>query len=152
MEEEMKRTKIIGLIAVLALLVAACGDDDAGGTTTTAGSDDATTTEAPDEVTTTEAMDDTTTTAAGGDGDNPLAEFGEDPSAADPALIEKALGPVEPSDDASWNIILASVARASQDLDQATIDKAMECWREQQCDTGSGGEVVLGYADGGGKD
>jgi ribose transport system substrate-binding protein len=152
MEEEMKRSKIIGLIAVLALLVAACGDDDAGDTTTTAGSDEPTTTEAPDEVTTTEAMDDTTTTAAGGDGDNPLAEFGEDPGAADLALIEKALGPVEPSDDASWNIILASVARASQDLDQATIDKAMECWREQQCDTGSGGELIMGYADGGGND
>jgi ribose transport system substrate-binding protein len=146
----MKRTKIIGLMAVLAMLMAACDGGDAGGTTTTAGSDEPTTTEAPDEVTTTEAMD-TTTTGAGGD-DNPLAEFGEDPSAADPALIEKALGPVEPSDEASWNIILASVARANQDLDQATIDKAMECWREQQCDTGSGGELVMGYADGGGND
>jgi hypothetical protein len=151
LEEEMKRTKIIGLIAVLAMLLASCTGDDAGDTTTTAGSDDPTTTEAPDEVTTTEVMDDTTTTAGGG-GDNPLAEFGEDPSAADPALIEKALGPVDPSDESSWNIILASVARANQELDQATIDKAMECWREQQCDTGSGGERVMGYADGGGND
>ena len=57
---------------------------------------------------------------------------------------------MEPSDEASWNIILASIARANQDLDQATIDKAMECWSNQECDTGTGGELVMGYADGGG--
>ena len=57
---------------------------------------------------------------------------------------------MEPSDEASWNIILASVARANQNLDQATIDKAMECWAATECDTGTGGDVVMGYADGGG--
>lgn len=145
----MRRTKIIGLIAVLAMLVAACAGG-AGDTTTTEAPDEPTTTDAPSEPTTTEDVGDTTTT---GDGeDNPLAEFGEDPTAADMALVEKALGPVEPSDEDSWNIILAAVARADQDVDQATIDKAIECWREQQCDTGSGGELVMGYADGGGND
>jgi hypothetical protein len=48
------------------------------------------------------------------------------------------------------DIILASIARATQDLDQATIDKAMECFNNQECDTGTGGEIVMGYADGGG--
>ncbi|MGH3649646.1 MAG: substrate-binding domain-containing protein [Acidimicrobiia bacterium] len=141
----MKRTKIIGMFAVLAMIVAAC-TGDAGDTTTTGA--EPTTTTAGADTTTTEGSEETTTTA-GGD-DNPLAEFGEDPSAADLSLVEKALGPVEPSDEASWNIILASVARANQDLDQATIDKAMECWSNQECDTGSGGELVMGYADGGG--
>jgi ribose transport system substrate-binding protein len=75
--------------------------------------------------------------------------FGESTD-ADPALIAKALGPVDPSDEASWNIILASIARADQDLDQAIIDKAMECWNKKECDTGTGGETVMGYADGGG--
>ncbi len=84
--------------------------------------------------------------AAGG----ALADYGEDPGAADPALVAKALGPVEPSADDSWNIILAAIARANQDLDQATIDKAMECWSAKSCDTGSGGDLVMGYADGGG--
>jgi ABC-type sugar transport system substrate-binding protein len=144
----MKRTKIIGLFAVLAMVVAACGDGAEDTTTTGA---EATTTTADAGTTTSAGSDDTTTTTTGG-GDNPLAEFGEDPSAADMSLVEKALGPVEPSDEESWNIILASVARASQDLDQATIDKAMECWRNQQCETGSGGELVMGYADGGGND
>ena len=82
--------------------------------------------------------------------DSALAAYGEDPAAADQALVDKALGPVEPSDEASWNIVLASIARANQDLDQATIDKALECWRAQSCDTGTGGELVMGYADGGG--
>ena len=62
----------------------------------------------------------------------------------------RALGPVDPSDEASWNIILASVARAHQDIDQATIDIAMECFNNQECDTGTGGEIVMGWADGGG--
>jgi ABC-type sugar transport system substrate-binding protein len=134
----MYRRVIIGLMA-MALVVAACGDDDSSGTTagpTTAGP---TTTQAPG---TTAAP---TTGAMEG-----LEAFGENPDDADPALIEKALGPVEPSDEASWDIIRASVARANQDLDQATIDKAMECWRNQECDTGSGGALVMGYADGGG--
>ncbi len=143
----MRRTKIMALVAVLALVVAACTGDDAG-TTTTEGEAPATTSAPEGTTTTAEAMD-TTTTEDGGEA-NPLADYGEDPSAADPALVEKALGPVEPSDDTSWNIILASIARAAQDLDQATIDTAMECWRNAECDTGTGGEIVMGYADGGG--
>jgi ABC-type sugar transport system substrate-binding protein len=133
-------TRIIGVMAVLAMVAVACGDDDAGTTTTAP----ATTTTAA--ATTTTAGEETTTTAAGG----PLSEYGEDPDGADEALIAKALGPVDPSDEASWNIIRAAITRAHQDVDQATIDKAMECWANQECDTGTGGELVMGYADGGG--
>ena len=138
----MKRkrlTRMISVMAVLAMIAVACGDDDAGTTVATTA---ATTTTA---ASTTTAGETTTTEAAG-----PLAEFGEDPGAADEALVTKALGPVDPSDEASWNIILASIARAHQDLDQATIDTAMECWSNQTCDTGTGGALVMGYADGGG--
>lgn len=93
----------------------------------------------------------TTSGAVSGAGDDsPLTAFGEDPSAADPALVAKALGDVEPSAPESWDIVLAAIARVDQDLDQATIDKAMECWSNQRCDTGSGGELVMGFADGGG--
>jgi hypothetical protein len=129
----MQRIRIIGVIAVLALVAAACSGDGEEETTPTGP---------------TEATGATNATGATETGD-PLAEFGESTD-ADPALIEKALGPVEPSDEASWNIILASIARATQDLDQATIDKAMECWNSRECDTGTGGELVMGYADGGG--
>jgi len=144
----MRRIKIIALIAVVAMVVAACSGDS-GDTTTTVGGETTTTADGG-ETTTTEDMGETTTTAAGED--NPLAEFGEDPTAADLALVEKALGPVDPSDEASWNIVLASVARANQNLDDATIAKALECWAAQECDTGSGGALVMGYADGGGND
>jgi hypothetical protein len=139
---------VIALIAVMALVLAACTGDVAGTTTSAAPEEEPTTTAAA-EPTTTAATEETTTSAAAEE-ESPLAEFGEDPAAADPALVEKALGPVEASDQASWDIVLASIARASQDLDQATIDKAMECWGAQECDTGSGGELVMGYADGGG--
>jgi ribose transport system substrate-binding protein len=121
----MQRLRIIGIALLVALVAAACG----GGN------------------------DDNTNGGGGGgtqsEGTGPLAEFGESTD-ADPALVEKALGPVDPSDEDSWNIILASIARADQDPDQATIDKAMECFNNQECDTGTGGDVVMGYADGGG--
>ena len=131
----MHRTiRIVALIAVLALIGAACSDD--GGEETPP-----TTSEPTGEQTS--GGEETTAPS------DPLAEFGESTD-ADPALVEKALGPVTPSDEDSWNIILASIARATQDLDQATIDKAMECLNNQECDTGTGGDVVMGYADGGG--
>lgn len=141
----MKRSKIIGLLAVLVLVVSACTSDS--GDTTTTGAGATTTTGAA--VTTTTASGGTTTSAAT---DNPLAAYGEDPSLADPDLVAKALGPVDPSDEASWNIVLASIARAYPDLAAAgiDIDKAMECWSQPECDTGSGGDLVMGYADGGG--
>jgi ribose transport system substrate-binding protein len=123
----MQRIRIAAVIAALALLAAACGGDYNGDTTATGA---------------TQGQAATGATGA-------LAEFGESTD-ADPALVEKALGPVDPSDEASWNIILAAIARADQDPDQATIDKAMECWSSKECDTGTGGDVVMGYADGGG--
>lgn len=137
----MKPRKLIAAVAALALVAAACVADPQPTTTTAE----------PPEPTTTGGGDGTTTTG-GGDDANPLAMYGEDPTAADPTLVKEALGPVEPSDDASWNIILASIARAHQDLATAGIDldKAIECWSQPQCDTGSGGELVMGYADGGG--
>jgi len=117
--------KIVAVVAMLGLVAAACSggdDDEPTATGETAGGE---------------------TAATGAEG--ALSEFGESTD-ADPALVEKALGPVEEVPD----IVLASIARADQDLDQATIDKAMECWSQPECDTGSGGELVMGYADGGG--
>lgn len=111
----MKRRKIFGLLAVLALVVAACGDD-----------------------------------ADTADPDSPAGAMTDEVDVD--ALIAKALGPVEPSDEASWSIIQSSVERAHQDLNQATIDKAMECWANQRCETGNSGDLVMGFADGGGND
>ena len=117
----MRRLKWIGLVAAFAMILAACGDDSG----TDAGA---------------EPTDGGTTEEPGGE----LAEFGESTD-ADPALVEKALGPVGEVPD----IVLASIARAEQDLDEETIATAMECWSNVECETGSGGELVMGVADGG---
>jgi ribose transport system substrate-binding protein len=121
----MRRIRFIGIVAVLALVAAACGGDD-------------------DETPPAGTTDGGTTAATGATG-GPLAEYGESTD-ADPALVEKAMGPVEGVPD----IVLASIARADQDLDQAVIDTALECWAATECDTGTGGDITMGYADGGG--
>ena len=120
----MKRIKIIGIVATLAMVAAACssGGDSGSSPAATGGA---------------------ATGASGATG--PLAQYGESTN-ADPALVAKAMGPVADVPD----IILASIARANQDLDQATIDKAIECWKATECDTGTGGDITMGYADGGG--
>lgn len=127
-------TAVTALTAT-ALLMAACTGD----TTEQPEEESAPQDEAPEE----EADDE-------GDGEpeaTGVEAFGESLD-ADPALIEKALGPVDDVPD----IVAAAIARADQDLDQATIDKALECWNPDntECDTGTGGEIVMGYADGGG--
>ncbi len=143
----MRRIKIIGVLALMALVVAACGGGD-GVSDSTAATPDTTapapeTTAAPETPETTEATTDT-------GGEDSLAQYGESRN-ADPALLEKAMGPITPPEgEPGWDIILAAVARADQDLDQATIDKALECWNSPECDTGSGGELTMGFADGGG--
>jgi ribose transport system substrate-binding protein len=116
----MRRIKFVGVVALLMLVAAAC---DSGGGTGSGG-----------------------TTDGGGTatGTGPLADFGESTD-ADPALVEKALGPVGEVPD----VVLAAIARADQDLDAETIATAMECWSNVECETGSGGELTMGVADGG---
>jgi ribose transport system substrate-binding protein len=120
-----RRIRSAGIVVAFTLIAAACGGD--GGETTPVNTPDggATATQTP--------------------GGGALSEYGESTD-ADPALVEKAMGPVEDVPD----IVLASIARADQDLDQATIDTALECWGATECDTGTGGDIVMGYADGGG--
>jgi ribose transport system substrate-binding protein len=132
------KLRVAIVLVVMALVGAACGDDDATTTSQVTPTTQApVTTEAPDGTTTTEAM--------GG----PLSEYGESIE-ADEALVMKALGPVDPSDEDSWNIILASIARVETEVDQATIDIVLDCLNNQECSTGTGGPVVMGWADGGG--
>jgi ribose transport system substrate-binding protein len=145
----MRRSKFIGIVAVMMLVVTACSAGEV--VDTTAAPDEAvettaaaveTTTPSGEETTTTAGGDETTTPDSGGDG--PLAEYGETVD-ADPELVERALGPVGEVPD----IVLASIARAEQELDEATMATALECWNTVECETGSGGDLVMGVADGG---
>ena len=43
------------------------------------------------------------------------------------------------------NVVLAGVTRASIPVDE---DLALQCWQNNGCETGTGGELVVGLADG----
>jgi ribose transport system substrate-binding protein len=119
----MLKIKIAAVVAVLTLVAVACGGGGGDASSTAAASGG----------------------SASASATGPLAQYGESTN-ADPALVDRAMGPVATVPD----IVLASIARANQNLDQATIDKAIECWNATSCDTGTGGDVTMGYADGGG--
>lgn len=70
-------------------------------------------------------------------------EFGEIYE-ADEELLLRALGTTEGIPD----IALAAFYRAGLPVDEAMVEKALECWREAVCDTGTGGELTVGLADG----
>lgn len=119
----MRTIKIVAIVAALASVAVACSSGGGSSSSSTGG-----------------ASGGSSASSSGG----PLAQYGESIN-ADPALVQKAMGPVTDVPD----IVLAAIARANQNLDQATIDKAMECWKATKCDTGTGGDVTMGYADGG---
>ncbi|MCL4249788.1 MAG: substrate-binding domain-containing protein [Anaerolineae bacterium] len=63
---------------------------------------------------------------------------------ADMELIQRALGTTEGVPD----IALAAFYRAGLPVSEEMAAKALECWRDKVCDTGTGGEVVVALADG----
>ena len=129
-----------------AFAIAACGSDsnssepaDTGGGATTA------------------AAGGDTTAAAGGDttaaaGENPFGgtlsegEFGESylPDEETMAIGLGGAGSL-PEEERARNVALATIARASIPVDE---DLALKCWEENGCDTGTGGKLKVGLADG----
>jgi ABC-type sugar transport system substrate-binding protein len=65
---------------------------------------------------------------------------------ADPALLAKALG--SESAEGVPEPVLAAIVRAGIPVDDAMLEKALECWSEKTCDTGTGGELTVALADG----
>jgi ABC-type sugar transport system substrate-binding protein len=74
-------------------------------------------------------------------------EYGENYNNPDPAMIDTGMaGPTGlPTEERARNIALATVIRAAQPVDQ---DLAFECWQNNGCDTGTGGPLKVGLADG----
>jgi ribose transport system substrate-binding protein len=76
----------------------------------------------------------------------PNGKYGEsyNPKAA---TVAKAIVSVKalPTDAMGKNVVLAAMKRAEQKVD---LDLAYKCWKQGSCDTGTGGKLVLGDADG----
>lgn len=72
-------------------------------------------------------------------------EFGETYD-ADPAVIAKALfdATLLPADPVARQVALAAFARADDPVDQAL---ALQCWKNNGCDTGTGGELTAAYVE-----
>ena len=147
------------LLLALGIIAAACGDDDDddGGAAATEApaATDAPATEAPaTEAPATEAPAESSASgeATAPAGENPWGatltdgEYGEtyNPSQA---TIDTGMAGTNglPGEERARNIALATAARAELPYDEAL---AMKCWQENGCETGSGGELKVGLADG----
>jgi len=110
------------LIAIMAMVLAACGGGGAASPEV----------EAP----------------AGSDG----APSGEETTGsteifdADPAVLMKTMGVSDPSQ--VNDVVLAAMYRAGLPVSDEMAAKALECWREKVCDTGTGGPITVALADG----
>jgi ABC-type sugar transport system substrate-binding protein len=70
-------------------------------------------------------------------------KYGENYNAK-PALLQKAFGTTQGVPDA----LLAGVYRAGLPVTGKKLDLAIKCWKENVCDTGTGGKVTVALADG----
>ena len=149
------------LLFALGLVAAACGDDDDDDAAPAA--TDAPATEAPDteapatvpaEVTEPPASAEDTGASADATAFDPAdlgatltdGEYGET-YVPDPQLLVTGMGGPAglPEEERARNIVLATVTRAGMPVDE---ELAMKCWNENGCDTGTGGELKVGLADG----
>jgi ribose transport system substrate-binding protein len=72
------------------------------------------------------------------------ASRAKEPMNAKPALLLKAFGTTK-------NVpapVLAAVARAGQSFTGAKLQLALKCWKQNICDTGTGGKYTVALADG----
>ncbi|MET0910349.1 MAG: substrate-binding domain-containing protein [Ilumatobacteraceae bacterium] len=133
-------TRARAMVAVLGLIAVSWAGTNgaAAGTAPPDATDAPAGTEAPDG------------TAAAGENEygGTLAEgeYGES-YIPDPDILAQGLGGAGslPEEERARNIALATIARASIPVDE---DLALQCWEENGCDTGTGGELKVGLADG----
>jgi ribose transport system substrate-binding protein len=134
------RSKMAAALCVVGLIAASCGDDEETASTSPPATDAPAETPAPTEPAgTTGAANEFGATLADG-------EFGENYS-PDPEILAQGLGGAGslPEEERARNVALATIARASIEVDQ---DLALKCWEENGCDTGTGGPLKVGLADG----
>lgn len=119
-----KLQKIAFLIGIFAMVLAACGGQPAATTAPEA--------EAPAEET---------------GGEEAAAPTGsEEHFDADPAVLMKTMGVTDPSQ--VNDVVLAAMYRAGLPVSDEMAQLALQCWREKECDTGTGGPITVALADG----
>jgi len=131
----MKHYKKWGVVlCAAAMFMASCGGSSSGSSSTEPVASDT----APADTAAAVANEFGATLADG--------EFGETYS-PDKDLLALGLGGAGslPTEERAKNIALATVARASTQVDQAL---ALKCWQDNGCDTGTGGALKVGLADG----
>jgi ribose transport system substrate-binding protein len=130
-------------ICVFGLIVAACGGDDEAPAASSATETAEVSSESAEPAASTESA-----VAVANEFGGTLAdgEFGENYT-PDPDILAKGLGGAGslPTEERARNVALATIARASVDVDQA---QALKCWQDNGCDTGTGGAIKVGLADG----
>jgi ribose transport system substrate-binding protein len=118
--------KIAFLMGIFVLVLAACGGQPAA--TAEAPAEEAPAEEAPEEEAPAEEA--------------PAGEVFE----ADPEILMMTMGV---SDSSSLDpVVVAAMHRAGLPVSDEMAAKALECWREKECDTGTGGPVTVALADG----
>jgi ABC-type sugar transport system substrate-binding protein len=136
-----RRTTLAAALAaaVLACVVAACGSDGdstGGASGTSEGATKADTAKAAPAGSAENPFGATLANGAYGENYNPRKED-----------LERALFTADalPKDEMAKNIVLGGLARVPKQVDQ---DKALECWKKNTCETGTGGKITVGLADG----
>jgi ABC-type sugar transport system substrate-binding protein len=132
------------LVAVLAFFAAACGGDDNEAAAPTPPAEPAEPPAEPAEPPAEPAEPPAEPAEPPAEPAGP-DEYGETYD-ADPAVIEKALfdSTLLPTDEAAKQVALAAFARADDEVD---LDLALECWQNNGCDTGTGGELTVAYVE-----
>jgi ribose transport system substrate-binding protein len=137
-----RRLRVVLALALAALVcfAAACGDDDDSGSASGGGG------------TETASGGGKKAAAPAGSAENPFGAtlangtYGENYNPNKDVLLRSIFSvDALPKDETAKNIVLASLARASTQVDE---DRALDCWKKNTCDTGTGGKLTVGLADG----
>ena len=137
------RHRMAAALCAVGLIAVGCGSDKKSEST----SAPTTAAPAPTAAPTTAAAA-PTTAAAGGEVGATLkdGDFGEN-FTPDPDILAKGLGGAGslPTEERARYVALATITRAGSAVDE---DLALKCWKDNGCDTGTGGKLKVALADG----
>ncbi len=140
------RHRMAAALCAVGLVAVSCGSDSKSASTAAPGTNAPVATAAPATAAPSESA--APTTAGGGEAGATLkdGDFGEKYT-PDPAILAKGLGGAGslPTEERARNIALATITRAGTTVDE---DLALKCWKDNGCDTGTGGKLKVGLADG----